>query len=128
MIRNFPQLRLRRPQMEKVVGAGDIANAGMGQIAEHTDRRLTNGLVIRVEQCRRQEKGTQPPVGLTPGLERDSSLRFPDRYVMTKALMAAPFDFARATAEAIAVEQPGILGELREKLLAKRHDAHALKM
>ena len=37
-----------------VVGAGDVANPGMGQIAERTHGRLTNGRLIRGEQPRRQ--------------------------------------------------------------------------
>jgi hypothetical protein len=48
--------------------------------------------------------------------------------VGTKALVTAPVDFARATAEAIAVKQPGVFRNFRKKLLAKRHDAHALEM
>ena len=49
-MRNLPQLRFARAQMEKVVGTRDVTDAGMGQFAKHTHRGLTNRRLIRRKQ------------------------------------------------------------------------------
>jgi hypothetical protein len=89
---------------------------------------LSGSFSVCRKQTGRQQKRPQSPVSLTPIVQRDSPLWSSDLRGPNKSFVTTPFDLSRGTAEAIAVEQPGVFGDFRKELLAKRHNAHTIEM
>jgi hypothetical protein len=123
-----PKLHLGRPQVEKIIGTGDIADSSVANVREAEDPRQGDKLIVEGQGSLWQKEPAQPTACFPPGGKAHPSHVLGGRVQATKSGQSTEHYFIGATTKPIAVQNPAVLGKSGEELFAKCYDMNAVKM